>query len=758
MARGLPLYNQSGGGSDDDESVINAARPASIIHIDAKSGQTTEERPDGTVVLGLQGLFNNRRQSRQRRQFDENLAENPEVPVDSIASMLLEGIESDESSRREWQETANNGRDLLGITLEKITSQATPEGTLSKVKALAYLEAIIRSWANSRSELLPSGGPVKVADDTPIPAMGHNGGPPLDQQGDPAEMQQPTRDEIANALENDMNHYLTVMDREYVPDFSRMLLNRAVNGVQFRKVYRCPIERRPISRWTKGDDLIVSNDCSHLSGAGRITERIRMRQALAKRMMAVGAWRKIHLAQPSNVVSAAEQNIGEIEGVQPTPSLPQDWRHLFLECYCELDDGILAEDENGKLVGYPLPYRVTIEKDSRTVVEIRRNWKKGDPDFRRRRRYVKYGFVPGLGFYDLGFVHILGNSQRAATAIERQVIDAGSFASFPGWVAAKSVATRLKSNLIRPNPGEVVVVETGGLKISDVIMPLPYKEPSAALQNMGSKLDTDMRRVAGVLEIPVAEGRVGNVPVGTMMAYVDAISKVPSAVHKDDHAAQAEEFELLRELIAEEPEVLTRGNKRPARQNYTTEELEDAELVPKADPNTPSQTHRLMQTAALSEAASLPQFAGIADNRALWEDICRALGRNPDEITLPPQAPQPPPPPPQVIVAQIKSQDNTNKLNADLQKNRDNNDAQAMEAMQEADDKQADRVSEETRAGLKLAGDAVKAHVAHVGNVVAAAQDHAEHLNELGQADKHHAEDQAAAAAQPTTPTEGSQS
>lgn len=737
MAGGLPALD------DEDQfepmAVDHTAPAATVIRIDG--GQIAIEGEDGSLTIPGPAV---KRQRDTGEGFDANLALDSDLPMASIAENLIEGIEADIASRKEWEDTANRGREMLGVKLEEASSSVSAEGTISQIRSLGMLEAVLASWANARAELLPASGPVKVKDDLP----------PLERpQRQPGEPLPPSRSELAEALETDMNHYLTVKDKEYVPDFSRMLLNRALNGVQFRKVYFCPLRRRPVSVWVPGADLIVSDATSHLSGAGRVTERFKMRQALVKRLQKQGHWRDVPLVQPTENATPTERTIGEIQGTQPVPQLPADHRHEIYECYCELDQGGLDEDENGKVIGWPLPYRVTIDKESRTVLEIRRNWKQGDEDFVARRRYIKYGFVPGFGFYDWGLVHILGNPQRALTAIERLLIDAGMYKSMPGGLMAKGPGTRQRTNQITPAPGEFAVIDTGGLPIQQVAMPFPYGEPSAVLQNMGVQIGADMRRISGVLNLPVGEGRAANVPVGTMLAYVDSITKVPSAIHKDDHAAQQEEFELLKELFEEDPEALTKGVKNPARKVYTAEELADQDLVPAADPNVPSQVHRFMQTTALTEAAALPIFQGIADPRGIWERVVKILGvEDIQAVTLPPQPAAPPPPDPKIVAAGMKLQGDTAKANASMAKVQADAETKNTELTLQAIEGENDRQSEEQRAAMHLAGEVAKSK-AHIGSAALdTLQGHAQHINELNQADRHH-QDDLAQAAQNAIPT-----
>lgn len=699
---------------------------ATNIHVDASSGQVIVERPDGGIDVRPQATADSPNDS---SDFDANLAVGmTDAELNGICNDIIKGIEADEQARRDWVETGNKGMEYLGIRIEDPTAEVSPQGSIAKVHATMLLEAVMRSWANSRAELLPVGGPVKVRDDRPVepqppnglvPGVGHNGGPPLDPAAAPAptgvaaggaspEAPMPRAD-LAEALEKDFNHYLTVVDKEYYPDTSRMLFSRALLGCQFKKIYKCPIRRRPVSVWVKGTDLIVSNDASHLMGAGRVTERIMTRHSMVLRLQKTKHWRDVPLISPNQAPTPTDQTVAQIEGVKAVPDIPADHRHTIYECYTELSTGKLAKNEKGKDEGFPLPYRVTLDKDSRIVLEIRRNWREGDEQYQKRRRYVKFGFVPGLGFYDLGFIHIIGNPQRACTAIERQLIDAGMFASFPGGLIAQGPGSREATTEIRVGPAQFAKIQTAGLPIQQVVMPLPYKEPSQTLYQLLGQIGADGRRLAGVLEIPMAEGRIGDVPVGTILSYIESISKVPSAVHKDDHMAQQEEFDLLRELFIEDPECLSKFSRRPAHKWAVAEELSDQELVPAADPNVPSQTHRLMQATAITQASGLPQFQGIPNQRGVWDWVTRTLGiQDNTGITNPPQPQAAAPPDPKIVAQTIKAQGDLQKIQAMGQERQQEAALRQAEIASESQDRAADRASRERVQAMKNQGDMMK--------------------------------------------------
>lgn len=588
------------------------------IIVDADTGIVTTHNSDGSATVDFDPKTNKEKPDK----FDANLA----VYMDSsklseLGEEIMQGIESDIESRSEWTSLYNKAIDLLGLKMEEASSDITTYGTVSKVYHPLLLEAVVRSQANARAELLPSNGPVKVRDDQP--------------QGDQSRVL------MAEAMEKDFNHYLTSVAKEYYPDTDKMFFSTFLSGNGFKKVYQCPLRRRPVSDSVSPPDLIVSNDAVDLTSAIRITHRIYMNQATMKRMQLSGQYRNIPLSQPTDQNDENERKVKSIQGIQTGSKLPSDYRYTIYETYVECDLAGFEHEEEGKPTGLPLPYRVTIDRDSREVLEVRRNYKEDDVDFRARRRFVKYSVIPGLGFYDYGYMHLLGNTTRALTAIERQLLDAGQFANFPGMLISRQ-GQRQITNQIRIPPAGAHEIDTGGKPISDVVMPLPYKGPSATLAQISEKIADDGRRLGGTTEIQAGEGRA-DVPVGTTIALIEQSTKIISVVHKRLHSAQQEEFEILKELFAENPEALWKFAKNPARKWEQAQEFADLELVPAADPNIPSHIHRVMQATALIQLSqSAPQIYNIKEvhSRAL-----HTLGiGDADALFAPPQAGPPPDP------------------------------------------------------------------------------------------------------------------
>lgn len=588
------------------------------------------EHEDGSVTISIDGKPLKQEgddEAEAAKEWFRNLAEEiDEIELNRIADELLRGIDADITSRSDWIEDRAEGIKLLGlkVSLPGISgsSDGAPVEGMSKVRHPLLLEAVLRFQANARSELLPTDGPVKIRDDS------NNSGIELD--------------DLANALEKDMNHYLTSVATEYYPDTDKMLLMVGFGGDGFKKVYNCPLRNRPVSESIDAEDLIVNNAATDLDNARRITHRLFMKPSVVKRMQILKHYRDVDLAEPNERKSdAATEMRKDQQGIALSSTYPQDRDREIYECYCELDIAGHEHEWDGEPSGLEVPYRVTIDVTSRQILSVVRNYDEEDELPVARRVFVKYPFVPGLGFYDIGLLHILGNTTNAVTAAWRELLDAGMFASFPGFLIS-DMAAKQNSNIMRVPPGGAQTVKTNGMKIGDAIMALPYKDPSPALMQLSQNIAEYGQRVGGTAEVAVGEGRQ-DAPVGTTLAIIDQATKVLNAVHKRLHAAQAEEFQLLVERFRENPQAFWQRNRRPA---YPWDEktfrqaLESYYLVPQADPNTASQTQRMMKTVALVQLAQ--QAPELFDAEAVNRQAVRTIGYDPAEFVKKPDGTMPP--------------------------------------------------------------------------------------------------------------------
>ena len=589
---------------------------------------------DGSITLSLDGkpIADAADVVGEPEGWFDNLSEKiDDSELSRITEELLRGVADDLESRSEWIDDRAQGIKLLGLKIELPGLQGSGDGApiegMSKVRHPLLQEAVLRFQANARSELLPTDGPVKIRDDA-------NGSTPM-------------RDELANAFEKDMNHFLTSTAREYYPDTDRMLLLLGFGGTSFKKVFFCPLRNRPASDSVDADNLIVNNSATDLSTAMRITHRVNLKPSTVKRLQILGVYRDIDLSTPLEVTpdAAAEAKASQ-QGVTTTSANPDDRDREIYEIYCELDLKGFEHKFKGKVTGLEIPYRVTIDVSSREILSITRNYDKPDPGMlpEARTTFVKYTFVPGLGFYDIGLLHILGNTTNAITAAWRELLDAGMYANFPGFLIS-DVGARQNTNIFRVPPGGGAQVKTGGQKISDAIMPLPYKEPSQALMGLVENMSQTGMRVGGTSELQVGEGR-SDAPVGTTLAMIEQATKILNAVHKRMHSAQAEEFSLLVQCFREHPESFWERNRKPTMQwneELFMQALTDVELVPQADPNTSSHSQRVMKIMALKQLqAGNP---GLYDEVAIDKAALRAIGwSNPEQFLKPEsQRNQPPP-------------------------------------------------------------------------------------------------------------------
>ncbi len=668
----VPLPTSSITVETDDPDVVN----------DNGSNGVVVRMDDGSVVVDLSPP----KDDTKSKKFDSNLALDMGTDgLRSLAETLLEGINADLQSRTEWEATRTRGIELLGLKIEEprsdLGSSSAPLEGMSTVRDSTLLDAVLRGQSNAIGELLPADGPVKIKN--------------IGQENTATDQQ-------ADDLEEEFNHYLTDIATEYYPDTKRMLFWTYFGGSGWKKVYSCPIRRRPVSESIDANDLIVSNAATDLWNAGRVTHRITMRPSVMKRMQFLGVYRDVNLGQPTADANRVKDKQDSVEGIKPVSIRPEDQPYTLYECYCEWDlDEYAPKQFKGKSI--PLPYRVTIDKDSREILEIHRNWKEDDEACLPRKYFVRYPYVEGMGIYGIGLVHILGNATIALTAAEREMLDTGMFANFPGYVYLKQLGRQL-TNEFRIPPGGGVGLDVPSGRIGDGIMPLPYKDVSGGLMALWDKLKADAQRLGGTADLPIGEG-VQNTPVGTILAVIEQATKVESAVHKGLHHAQSEEFQLLKERFEEDPEAFWRHN--PSNQTAWTEEkflaaLKNSQLVPVADPNTPSHMHRIAKGMVIKQLQQANP--GLYNARAVDERVL-AMARVDDAADLFAPAPTgPPPPDPNMIAAQAKlitAQTGQAKVQADGQNKQ-------AELANDAAQRQAD----ETAETAKLA----QAMIVHAGN------------------------------------------
>jgi hypothetical protein len=653
--------------------------PDNSVRVDEATGTIERDQEDGSVVVQLDAR--RPKKDGDEDKFYANLADDIDAQrLAVIANELHDAISADDRSRGNWLALRARAMDFLGLEIKEPSSSTAGSSSeavegLSTVTNPLLLEACLKAWANAQAELLPSEGPCKI-DETNTETT-------------------PIEDELAETLERDTNYFLTTIATEYYPETSHMLLwGNIFGGSGFKKVYRCPMKRRPTAPMVAAQNLIVSDTMKDLRSCERITHQIEMRPSIMKRMRLLGAYRdSAPLPQPTPQPNEVQAKIAAQQGTQAVPQRQEDQPYTLWECQCELDLPDYAPAKF-KDKGIPLPYLVTMDKDSKEILAVRRDWHEEDEECERKRMYVKYPYVPGPGFYGTGLMHILGNASQAMTMAWRLCLDMGAFANFPSGLISK-LGGRQNTSDIRLSPGTLQPIETGDKPINQVVAPLPYHDITGGMLALMEQITAQAGKAGGVTEIPTAEG-IQNVPVGTMLAQIEQATKVVAASHKGMHQAQAEELQMIVDLFREYPEDFWRNNKFG--KDYWNEQkllqaLSDYDLVPRSDPNTPSHIHRIARALGLVQLSAMPQFMQIMDVNEVLDRALRAMGENPEGIIkqAPAAAPQPNP---QLIAAMAKSKD------ADTKQLKVATDVQ--NAQQQADIKQKELASKQAIETTKL--------------------------------------------------------
>lgn len=694
--------------TDDIEVIIEGGDDS--VHVDPASGAVETTLPDGDVVVQLNPPASANDDNPDIENFYENLVDKVEQgKLGVICDDLMEQIQADDNSRKQTLETRAKGLGLLGLQLEQpksgVGDSASSQDGMSVVTNPLLLEACLKAWANAQAELLPADGPCKVEDfDVSEPEANQ---------------------ELADAFERDMNFYLTTIASEYGPDTSHMLLwGTTFGGAGIKKVCVSPQLRRPSSESVDIKDFIVSDTTKDLKSCERLTHQIPMRPSVMKRLQMKGFYREIPLP-PANgpEPNAVDQKIAAMQGTSPNlAARPEDQPYTLWETQCELNLPEFAQPPYAPKgfaeKGIPLPFLVTLDKDSRTVLAIRRDWKPEDEECTRKQLYVKYPYIPGPGFYGTGLLNVLGNASAAMTAAWRLSLDAGMYANFPGGLVSE-IGGRQKSNTFRVAPGEFAPVQTNGRPVSEIIMALPYKDITGGLLSLMDKITAQSEKAGGSAEVPVGEG-IQNVPVGTMLAHIEQATKLMAAAHKGMHAAQSEELGLIADLFREDPESFWKGNRKY--KNFWNEKklflaLNTCSLVPKSDPNVPSHVHRLMKAVALTELMGIPAFAPLLSAPGILDRVLMAMKEDPNGIRVQPAAPSGQPTPEQ-ITAEAKLKDATTKEKKV--------EVDAAKVATESQDRQAELAGEKDIETVRLA----QTLVAHAGDAKAADKTHALKAND----------------------------
>ena len=594
-SRGMPI----GGLVDEEIEVEEIGEPTNM-----------REEEDGSVVLNFDEMVTEELQA----EPDANLAEIiDERVLMGISSELLGYYEDDKSGRQEWEDTYTDGLDLLGV---KYQQREEPFRGASGVTHPLIAEAVTQFQAQAYKELLPSSGPVR----TQVVGAAT---PDVEKQ--------------ARRVQEFMNYQITHVMEEYDPEMDRLLFYLPLAGSAFKKVYFDDILDRAVSRFVPADDLLVPYNASDLNSASRITHVIRMNTNDVRKFQAGGFYRDIELSpyDSSDELREKERNL---MGVERTGADDQDCTILEVHTDLDLPGFEHVSPLDGEHTGIKLPYIVTIDEGSSKVLSVRRNWRDGDEFYRKVQYFSHYKFLPGLGFYGFGLLHMIGGLGRSATSILRQLIDAGTLANLPAGFKARGIRIRDSDEPL--SPGEFRDIDVPGGALRESIMPLPYKEPSQTLMALLGFVVDAGRRFAAITDMQVGDGNQ-QAAVGTTVALLERGSKVMSAIHKRLHYAQRQEFRILSRVFSESLPPMYPYNVYGAEATIKQMDFDERiDVVPVSDPNIFSMSQRLaLAQTQLQLAQSNPQMHNLYE---AYRRIYEAIGVHNIEALLPtPQPPQP---------------------------------------------------------------------------------------------------------------------
>jgi hypothetical protein len=528
--------------------------------------------------------------------FDSNLAEYmDERELQFLASEIIRDIEEDETSRKEWIKTYVDGLNLLGLKYEERTE---PWPGACGVFYPILSEAAVRFQSESIMEQFPAAGPVKTQIVGKVT---------------------PEKTSAADRVQEDMNWRLTEQMPEYRPEHEKLLWSLALAGSAFKKIYFDPSLGRQVAVFVPAEDIIVPYGISSLENSPRVTHVMRKTENDVKKLMASGFYRDVDLPEPQNVLDDVEKKKAEEMGMTAT----MDHRYKIYEVHVDLDlPGYEDKDSKGEPTGIALPYVVTLDKQSNTVLSIRRNYYEEDLLKLKRQHFVHYIYVPGFGFYGFGLIHLVGAFAKSGTSLIRQLVDAGTLSNLPGGLKTRGL--RVKGDDTPISPGEFRDVDVPSGAIKDNILPLPYKEPSQVLFTLLQTIVQEGRRFAATADMQISD-LSANTPVGTTLAVLERTLKVMSAVQARLHYSMRQEFKLLAAIIRDySPEEYDYDVDSPYGRMIKQADYDMVDVIPVSDPNATTMAQRIVQYQAVLQLAS--QAPQIYDMPKLHARMLEVIG------------------------------------------------------------------------------------------------------------------------------------
>ena len=584
-----------------------------------ETDELSEVTPDGTEVVmdeegGAEINFDPMAQAQQSQNHFDNLAEQvDDHELGKLGSKLFDDYSQYKFSRKDWEDTYTKGLDLLGF---KYVNPTQPFQGASGATHPVLAEAVTQFQAQAYKELLPAMGPVRAQ------ALG-----------------KPSRqkEEQAVRVKNFMNYQLMDVMKEYEPEFDQMLFYLPLAGSAFKKVYYDELQGRAVSKFVQADDLVVPYTATSIEDADAVMHTVKMSENDLRKKQVSGFYRDIELKPGYDQETEVEKRERQLEGIKKTRD-EDIFTIIEAHVYLDLEGFEDRDPETGEPTGIKLPYIVTIESNMRVVLSIRRNYQPNDPLKKKIEYFVHFRFLPGMGFYGFGLIHMIGGLSRTATTALRQLLDAGTLSNLPAGFKQRGIRVRDEAQAIQP--GEFRDVDAPGGSIKDAFMTLPFKEPSQTLLQLMGIVVSAGQRFAAIADMQVGDGNQ-QAAVGTTIALLERGSRVMSAIHKRLYVAMKQEFSLLSNVFKTYLPPEYPYDVVGAQRNVKVTDFDDkVDIVPVADPNIFSQSQRIsMAQTELQLAMANPRIHNLYE---AYRSMYEAIGvKDIDKILPPPPQPQP---------------------------------------------------------------------------------------------------------------------
>jgi hypothetical protein len=563
-----------------------------------------EDLEDGSTVYEINEP---KPEINEELNFFQNLAEDlTDQERNKLSSNLLNSIDEDIEARKGWLDSVKKVKEYLGFSLEDL--QDIPFSQATRTFDTTLSTALIRFYATTRAELLPASGPVGFK-------IEGKSDEELERKG--------------TLMRDWLNYFLTVKDQSYYSDFERFLLYLGLYGSGFKKVYFDKIANQPVSRFIMPEDFVIDGDCVSILESERLTHILHFSKREIILRQKSGIYREVELSYFNNSTSSSDEEENEAaDGIDLNAYSTKSLFSIYeVHTYLNLNEFKESDVSNEDELEVPLPYVVTIDKISKEILAIRRNWEEDDPEQKRNNYFVQYNYLPGFGVYGIGLAHLLGTNAITLTKLLRQLVDAGTFKNLPGGLRVKGF--KQQTNDVIVGPGEFVEMDTGGVPLQDAFMPLPYSEPSQTLRELRLEIVNQCKELGSTSELGMLDSKE-DIPVGTMLAALESNNRIQSSVLRSIHGSLSYELRLLEKLFKETLEY-QEFVFDSSESSISPDDFNDAiKIIPISDPASNSRIQRIIQAQeVLRTAETSPDLHNM---RAVLQLNYQAQGLPSDEI------------------------------------------------------------------------------------------------------------------------------